>query len=183
MPPEIMRTWDEVGIISIPDWVIANQHKFQSRKYQDSISRMDFVLELARNNAQQQVGAPLAAAVFHADGDLISVGVDAPGIGGHEMTNALILASNILGSVRLRNSRDWELYSLAPPCSVCLGNIYSERPQRFASAVTHEDLLAALALPDTPMPGPNWIDELTNRDIIVNAAIRRDEGRKILRRA
>jgi hypothetical protein len=54
---------------------------------------------------------------------------------------------------------------------VCLGNIYSERPRCFVCAVNHDDLLATLALPDTLMPGPEWVEGLQQRGIIVKDAI------------
>lgn len=175
-----MIKWSESSDISIPSWVIARQSEFQSHLYVDEAARMDFVLAAAETNAKLTGAAPLAAAVFMEDGALISIGVDAVGIGGHEMTNALIMASNMLGSQSLRDSSSWSLYSLAPPCLVCLGNISNERPYQFVCAVNHEDMVAALQLPNTLMPEPNWISVLESRGIVVKSAIAREQGKKIL---
>ena len=99
-----MIKWSDVSNLSIPSWVIDRQSECQSRLYSDDAARMDFVLEAAATNAKLTHAAPLAAAVFMKDGKLISLGVDAVGIGGHEMTNALMMASNILGSKEFRDS-------------------------------------------------------------------------------
>lgn len=146
-----MIKWTESANISIPPWVISCQSEFQSRLYTDETARMDFVLFAAATN-----------------------------IGGHEMTNALVTASNILGSQDLRNSSFWSLYSLAPPCFVCLGNISNEKPYEFVCAVNHEDLLAALRLPNILMPEHGWINILESRGIIVKSAFARERGKKIL---
>lgn len=175
-----MIKWTDFSDISIPSWVIASQNEFQSRLYVDDTARMDFILTAAFTNVKLTGAAPLAAAVFMEDGKLISLGVDAVGIGGHEMTNALIMASNILGSKDLRDSSSWDLYSLAPPCLVCLGNIFNERPHQFVCAVNHEDLLDALQLPNTLMPESGWINILESRGIVVKSAVARERGKKIL---
>jgi tRNA(Arg) A34 adenosine deaminase TadA len=127
------------------------------------------------------MGAPLAAGVFLADGSLLAIGVDGPGIGGHEMTNALILASNLIGSRSFRALRGWEFFSLAPPCLTCQGNIYSERPGRFVYAVTHEDLQAILDLSGTAFPKADWPEQLAARGIKVEGPTDRQTGREILR--
>lgn len=175
-----MKDWIQATDILIPAWVADGQSEFQSRKYTDESQRMEFVLMAAAKNFELTGSAPLAAAVFMDDGALVSLGVDAIGIGGHEMTNALILASNLLGSEKLRQSSNWDLYSLAPPCTICFGNIYSERPRQFVCAVHHHDLLAALKLPNTPMPEPSWQKSLEARGIKINAAIAREQGNKVL---
>jgi tRNA(Arg) A34 adenosine deaminase TadA len=175
--------WANAASVSIPSWVAIRQDEFQSLKYADEASRIELVLRAAAMNAELEGAAPLAAAVFMADGTLVSLGVDAPGIGGHEMTNALILASNVLETRQFRGSRTWDLYSLAPPCSVCLGNIYCERPRAFVCAVNHDDLLSALDLPDTLMPGPEWVALLEQRGITVKEATCRQRGVQTLRLA
>lgn len=149
--------WHDSTSIAVPEWLLSDQQNLQTQKYPNDELKMDLVLKCAQKNAQERQGAPLAAAVFLTDGTLISVGVDAPGIGGHEMTNALLIASNILGHQNLRNRRDWEFFSLAPPCLICHGNIFTERPSRFVCSVSHEQLLSAINLPDTPFPDFNWI--------------------------
>lgn len=82
-----MIKWTDFSDISIPSWVIDHQSEFQSRLYVDDEARMDFVLTAALTNVKLTGAAPLAAAVFMEDGKLILLGVDAVGIGGHEMTN------------------------------------------------------------------------------------------------
>ncbi|MFN8510004.1 MAG: hypothetical protein U0Z75_05525 [Deinococcaceae bacterium] len=110
--------WNHAREITVPLWLLEYEARLRSQPYPDDPSKMALVFECARLNIQSGSGAPLAAAVFDANGLLISVGVDAPGIGGHEMTNALMLASNLWGSKELRQRSDWEMFSLAPPCSV-----------------------------------------------------------------
>ena len=99
------------------------------------------------------------------------------------MTNALILASNLIGSRLFRTLQGWEFFSLAPPCLTCQGNIYSEKPSRFAHAVTHEDLLATFALPGTPFPKADWSQQLAERGIKVEGPIDRQAGLEMLRAA
>lgn len=172
--------WSKACGITVPPWLIEHQHGLQSRKYLDDDSRMALVFSCAELNVQLTQGAPLAAAVFLHDGHLLSVGVDAPGIAGHEMSNALILASNLMGTNEFRHSSHWDLFSLAPPCLVCLGNIFSERPHRLVCAVSHSDLLAALQLPNTPMPPKNWAKLLSNRGIVVQTLAARKQGCQVL---
>jgi tRNA(Arg) A34 adenosine deaminase TadA len=178
-----MQSWNESNRIFLPEWLIEGQNELQASRYRDDKSKMDLILRCARKNTERKQGAPLAAAVFLSDGALLAVGVDGPGIGGHEMTSALILASNLVGSETLRTLRGWELFSLAPPCLVCLGNIYSERPGRFVYAVTHEDLLATLDLPNTIMPKAEWSAQLAARGIQVEGPTDRRAGLEILRTA
>lgn len=175
-----MNPWKNCSQISIPDWLVEKQSQLTSKVYASDMDRMGLVLECAKTNFQLKAGEPLAAAVFRTNGELISVGVDAPGIGGHEMTNALIIASNVLGPKNFRGSGDWELFSLAPPCSICQGNIYSERPKRFVCAVDHKQLKQALSLPHTPFPDDSWIKELNNRNIEVRTQIMNQEAKSIL---
>lgn len=172
--------WNHAREITVPLWLLESEARLRSQPYPDDPSKMALVFECARLNVQWGSGAPLAAAVFDANGLLISVGVDAPGIGGHEMTNALMLASNLWGSQELRQRSDWEMFSLAPPCSVCLGNIYSEVPSRFVCAISHNDLLAQLDLPNTPFPSGDWRAQLHARDVQVEEAVAREEGIRIL---
>lgn len=172
-------SWCDRQAIAVPEWLLQDQDRLQAQRYPDDATKMGLVLECARKNAEKGCGAPLAAAVFLDDGSLLSVGVDAPGMGGHEMSNALLLANTALGP-RGNQRQPWDLYSLAPPCLACLGHIYSERPRRFVCAVELPDLLAALHLPDTPFPREDWADLLTAREIHVQAGIARAAGRKLL---
>lgn len=172
--------WNTVTSISVPSWLCEHQHKLQQAKYETDATKMNLVFECAKLNMELAKGAPLAACVFTKDGALVSVGVDAPGIGGHEMTNALILASNILGSDKIRSSKDLEIFSLAPPCAVCQGNIFSETPSRFVCSVTHQDMLQHLTLPNTPIPHHNWQQELRARGIVVDESYDRNTGIMIL---
>jgi tRNA(Arg) A34 adenosine deaminase TadA len=178
-----MQSWNESNRIFVPDWLIEGQNAFQARRYRDDRSKMELVFRCARENVERKLGAPLAAAVFLADGSLLAVGVDGPGIGGHEMTTALILASNLIGSETLRTLPGWELFSLAPPCLVCQGNIWSEKPGRFVHAVTHEDLLATLDLPNTTMPEGEWSEQLAARGVRIEGPTDRRAGLEILRTA
>lgn len=173
--------WRDCVSVAVPGWLMSEQEKLQSKKYLNDTSKMELVFWAAQKNALEGTGAPLAAAVFSADGSLISVGVDMPGIGGHEMTNALLIASNVLGSKKLRAEQDWEFFSLAPPCLICQGNIFSERPKRFVCAVTHDQLLEELSLPNTPFPDFDWIQHLVSRGIAVDSAIFPEKGIEILR--
>jgi tRNA(Arg) A34 adenosine deaminase TadA len=175
------KNWYNNISISVPGWLLSEQNEIQSRKYLDDFSKMELVFKCAERNAFEGIGAPLAAAVFLDDGSLISVGVDAPGMGGHEMTNALLIASNVLGHQTLRSKQNWEFFSLAPPCLICQGNIFSERPKRFVCAVTHEHLLSELKFPNTPFPNFDWIQHLTSRGIKVDAAIFSEKGVNTLR--
>jgi hypothetical protein len=72
---------------------------------------------------------------------------------------------------------------LAPPCLVCQGNIYSEKPSRFVYAVAPEDLRANLDLPDTPFPDAAWSQQLAARGIRVDGPTDREGGLEILRAA
>ena len=175
------KPWHSCTSIEVPDWLLSEQNKLQSKKYLNDSSKMELVLYCAQRNVAERAGAPLAAAVFLYDGSLISIGVDAPGIGGHEMSNALLIASNVLGHGVLRANRNWEFFSLAPPCLICQGNLFSERPGRFVCAITHEDLTSELELPNTPFPNFNWVEHLNSRGIKVDAAISREKGIEILK--
>lgn len=167
MKPNRNPSWTHQARIFLPQWLLENQKELQFRLYTNDAQKMQLVLECAKANITYASGAPLAAAVFNEKGALLSVGVDTPGIGGHEMSTALLLASHLMGTEKLRKNRGWDLVSLAPPCQVCLGNIYSERPKRFLCAITHEFLLRHLVLKDTLFPNPDWVEILQKREIQV----------------
>jgi tRNA(Arg) A34 adenosine deaminase TadA len=173
--------WKNAACVAVPQWLIQKQKTLQSRRYTDDDEKLRLVLNCAKGNVLLRAGAPLAAAVFRDDGVLLSVAVDAPGMGGHEMSNALLLASNLLGTKVFRNAGDWDLFSLAPPCMVCQGNILSERPRRFIYAVTQADLLSTIDLPNTPFPADEWPDQLAAKKIKVLHAVARRAGKAILR--
>jgi tRNA(Arg) A34 adenosine deaminase TadA len=177
----VQQPWKQFDRIVVPDWLIEDQNKLQAAKYPDDKSKMALVFRCARQNAETKSGAPLAAGVFLADGSLLAIGVDGPGIGGHEMTNALILASNLVGSRSFRTLPGWDFFSLAPPCVTCLGNIYSEKPSRFVYAVTYEDLRAALDMTGTALPKADWSEQLAARGIKVEGPTDRQTGLDILR--
>ena len=174
------NSWNNYTQISLPTWLIDKQGDLQSTIYKSDTEKMELVFKCVELNVSLTNGAPLAACVFTTSGNLISVGVDAPGIGGHEMSNALILASNLMGSSSFRNNKEIEMFSLAPPCAICQGNIFSESPGRFVSCITHEDLLAHLELPNTPFPKHDWKKELRDRGVVVEGEVLRVEGIKIL---
>lgn len=173
--------WRKALNVNVPAWLLENQARLQSSRYTSDDTKMQLVLECAEKNVNELGGAPLAAAVFHKDGELLAVGVDAPGLGGHEMSNALLLASNLVGTVNFRSSHDYEMFSLAPPCLICLGNIYSEKLSRFVCAITHVELLQMLSLPNTPMPDEKWEELLTARGIAVEVGLGQQVALRILR--
>lgn len=174
-------TWEDSSSVGMPHWLLSTQKELQSKKYLNDASKMDLVLMCAQKNVENASGAPLAAAVFLEDGSLVSVGLETPGIGGHEMTNALLIASNVLGYQTLRSNRNWDLFSLAPPCLSCQGFIYSERPKRFVCAIGYDQLLSAIELPNTPPPSNDWLDRFSSRGIEVKMAIDPGKGMYTLR--
>lgn len=176
-----MESWKEYTYIGLPSWIIDAQIALQSKLYKSDEEKMQLVFHCASLNVKLAKSAPLAACIFSTNGELISIGLDYPGISGHEMSNALIIASNIMGSSNFRRNKNVEMFSLAPPCAICQGNIFSEAPKRFVSSVSHKDLLSELKLPDTPFPRHDWETELQERGIIVKEGFLRNLGLEVLK--
>ena len=89
--------------LTLPPWVL--QLADDTRLYTDDGARMALAIELARTNVARRTGGPFGAAVFNAEGRLVSVGVNRVEAQNcsvaHAETMALMLAQQRLQQFRL----------------------------------------------------------------------------------
>ncbi|MCL2184160.1 MAG: nucleoside deaminase [Chitinispirillia bacterium] len=148
--------------------------------------RMDFVIDLARQNIEEGTGGPFAAAVFDMEtGRLIAAGVNlVTNVGlsiAHAEIVALMQAQSILGSFDLgaKNMPRCELVTTTAPCAMCLGAVPWSGVRALVCGARDEDARAAGF--DEGSKREDWTEELEARGIEVVRDIRRSDAAAVLR--
>lgn len=166
--------------IEIPDWLAVAAPP----PLADDESRMAFVIDLARRNAEAG-GGPFAAAVFEsASGRLVAAGVnrvvEAACAAAHAEILALSLAQQRIGRHDLGASGlpAHELVTSAEPCVMCLGAVIWSGVRRVVCGARDEDV-RAIGFDEGPKPA-DWAAVLDARDIAVRRDVLRDEAVAVL---
>jgi tRNA(Arg) A34 adenosine deaminase TadA len=112
-------------------------------RYTSHSAQVDLLLELSGKNLTEailsnKVVAPFSAVIFDRVGRIVGLGVDSPGITGHEVNNALIAAKKILNG--RKKEAPYTLVTLTPPCIDCFNHIKILAPDKVISVVHHQDL-------------------------------------------
>ena len=170
--------------IQLPDWIgrFLSQDKIICPQIEE---RMRLVIELSRQNIEQQTGGPFAAAVFDQKGKLI-----APGVNMVISTNcsilhaemvAITLAQKVLGRYDLSNGgrKTYDLVSTTEPCAMCLGAVPWSGVSRLICAARDEDA-REIGFDEGSKPA-DWAGELEKRGITVIRDILRPEAVKVLK--
>ncbi len=147
-------------------------------------NRMNFVIELSRQNIEQKSGGPFGAAVFDNEGRLIAPGVNMVVSNNcsilHAEMVALALAQNILGRYDIGDAGrfSYDLVASTEPCAMCFGAIPWSGINRLICGARDEDA-RAVGFDEGPKL-PNWEEELSSRGITVKRDVLRDKAVAVL---
>ncbi|MDQ6977161.1 MAG: nucleoside deaminase [Ghiorsea sp.] len=146
-------------------------------------ARMDFVIQLSKQNVVKHTGGPFAAAIFDMDKrQLLSVGINIV-VPSHNCTNhaemvAIILAQQTLQTYNISEHGSFELLTSCEPCAMCFGAMPWSGIQHLAYAATSAD--AETIGFDEGAKHSDWITELNKRNITVSQEILRDKASAVL---
>ena len=168
--------------IKLPAWLsdaVKNRSLFA-----DDTARMQFAIDLARQNIDQGTGGPFGAAVFgYKSGELVSAGVNLVTRLNLSMCHAEILAlSGAQRRLRMfdlsRHDEHLLLYSSAEPCLMCFGAVLWSGIRGLVYGAKTPDV-EAIGFDEGPKP-ENWIDILKERGIRVNGGLLRESAVQVL---
>ena len=168
--------------VVLPDWLAGELAA--DRVYADDGARVALAIELSRRNVENATGGPFGAAVFNADGELVSVGVNRVLEQNCSIAHAEIMAYT-LAQARLGRSRlneDGGRYILATsaqPCCQCYGATIWAGIDELLIGARSEDVEELTEFDEGPLPA-DWIGELERRGIAVRRDIGRARARAIL---
>lgn len=170
--------------LTLPDWL--RNTLDEDRVYADDESRVGLAIELARRNVENATGGPFGAAVFTADGRLVSVGVNQVlpqnCSAAHAEMMAYMLAQARVQRSRLNeNGERFVLASSAQPCCQCYGATFWAGIDELLIGARSEDVEELTDFDEGPLPA-DWIGELESRGIAVRRDIMREAARDVFLR-
>lgn len=147
---------------------------------------MMLVIELSRLNIEHGSGGPFGAAIFDISSQrLLAPGANlVPTIGwscAHAEIVTIAMTQKLLGKLDLgsRINDQYELFSSAEPCAMCLGAIPWSGVRRLVHAARDEDVRAIGF--DEGVKAREWRDEFRLRGIDVVQDLCRDQATAVLR--
>jgi len=151
----------------------------------DDDAKMAVAIELARRNVRERSGGPFGAALFDAEGRIVSVGVNLvlpqSCSLAHAEIMAFMLAQQHLGRARLNETgARFTLATSAQPCCQCFGAAVWAGIDVLLIGARASDVEALTEFDEGPLPDA-WVGELERRGISVRCDIRRDEACAVLR--
>lgn len=170
-------------VLRLPPWLCALGQQ-ESCALASAESRMQFAIELARQNVERRTGGPFGAAVFEAEsGRVVGVGVNLVEASNcsivHAEMVAIAMAQYRVGHYDLgAGGGVYELVTSTEPCAMCLGAIPWSGVRRVVCAAHGEDA-AAIGFDEGAKPA-DWAGELRKRGIEVVRDVLRDEARAVL---
>ena len=171
-------------VLNLPDWVRGSVED-SAGVFPTVEERMQFVIELSRQNIERKTGGPFGAGVFEADsGRLIAVGVNRV-----ESTNcsiahaeimAIALAQKALASYDMGGEPDasYELVTSTEPCVMCLGDVCWSGVKTVVCGARDEDA-RRIGFDEGPKP-QNWVGSLESRGIGVVQDVLREQAAAVL---
>jgi tRNA(Arg) A34 adenosine deaminase TadA len=168
--------------LTLPPWV--HQAVDPAQLFPDDQAKIGLALELARLNVDRNTGGPFGAAVFNAEGRLVSVGVNRVVTQNCSVAHAEILAM-MLAQHRLQRYRlneDGSRYTLASsaqPCCQCFGALIWAGVSELLIGARADDVEKLAGFDEGPLPA-DWIGELRKRGIAVRRDIEREAACKVL---
>lgn len=171
---------------SLPQWV-GGALPAPHHRYKTDEEKMMLVIELSRLNIEHGSGGPFGAAIF----DISSQRLLAPGVNlvpticwscAHAEIVAIAMAQKLLGKFDLgtRINDQYELFSSAEPCAMCLGAITWSGVRRLVHAARDEDVRAIGF--DEGVKAREWRDEFQLRGIDIVQDLCRDQASAVLRK-
>lgn len=169
--------------IRLPAWV--TERVDYDRVYPTDAERMQVATDLSAENVDRGTGGPFGAAVFTADGRLVSVGVNrvVPSMNStlHAEMVALMMAQTRLGTYSLSEAGEaHELFTSCEPCAMCLGAIPWSGVGRVVWAATREDA-GRIAFDEGPVFEASY-EYLRARGLRLEPGPLREEARAVLSR-
>ena len=165
--------------IKLPEWVA--EYLDQSPNIFSSIEdRMDFVIGLSRKNIEYQTGGPFGAAVFDANGHLITPGVNMVIPANcsilHAEMVAIALAQKVLGRFDISDGGKYhfDLFTTTEPCAMCFGAIPWSGVRRLVCGAAKEDA-QSIGFDEGPRV-ENWTQALSDRGIEVICEVQRKKA-------
>ena len=169
--------------LTLPDWIADAVDA--KRVYTDDQSRVALAIDLARMNVEKKTGGPFGAAIFSAEGKLISVGVNRVVPSNcsvaHAEMMAYMLAQTRLQRKRLNeNGEKFVLATSAQPCCQCYGATVWAGVDEVLIGARTEDTEELTEFNEGPLPA-DWIGELNKLGIAVKRDILRDRAREVFK--
>ena len=171
--------------IRLPEWLCTFMDS-NDQVYADKVSRMQLVIQLARQNIERKTGGPFAAAIFDMDRHtLLAAGVNLVVPSNCSMAHAEMVAISVaqqklatfdLGAEGLPR---FELVTSTEPCSMCFGAIPWSGIRHLACGARDEDA-RAIGFDEGPKLA-NWKEALNERGISVETDICRREAAETLK--
>ena len=171
--------------VQLPSWM--KEYLVGFDKSFDTVQgRMDFALELARENIVRNTGGPFAAAIFdESEGHLIAAAVNLVTFSGLSIAHAEVVAISLAQAacesydLRAASLPPMQLVSTAEPCWMCLGAIHWAGLNSVVSGARDEDV-RSIGFDEGQKTG-NWINYYKKNGISVTSDVRRKEATDILR--
>ena len=167
----------------LPPWV--HQAVDPNTVCPDDESKVRLAIELSRLNVDRRTGGPFGAAVFNAEGRLVSVGVNRVIPQNCSLAHAEVMAY-MLAQQRLQRSRlneDGTRYVLATssqPCCQCYGATFWAGVDELLIGASADDVQTLTEFDEGPLPA-DWVGELERRGIAVRRDIAREAAREVLK--
>ena len=168
--------------LTLPPWI--GDVVDTGKRYITDEQRVGLAIELSRHNIEHGHGGPFGAAVFHADGRLVSVGVNRVvpqtcSVAHAEMM-AFMSAQQRLASHRINaDGGRYTLATSAQPCCQCYGATVWAGVDELLIGARAEDVEELTEFDEGPLPA-DWTGELERRGIAVRRDILRQQARGVL---
>lgn len=169
--------------LTLPPWV--HSEVDAQRIYEDDEAKVALAIQLSHRNVEHGSGGPFGAAVFDAQGRLISVGVNRVvpqtcSVAHAEMM-AYMTAQSRTQQARLNeNGGRYILATSAQPCCMCYGATFWAGIDELLIGATAADVMELTEFDEGPLP-VDWAGELERRGIAVRQGILREAAREVLR--
>jgi tRNA(Arg) A34 adenosine deaminase TadA len=150
----------------------------------DDEARMALAIRLAELNVERGTGGPFGAAVFTAEGRLVSVGVNRVVPSNcsvaHAEMMAYMTAQQRLQRFRLNeDGHPYVLATSAQPCCQCYGATVWAGVSRLLIGARADDVHELTEFDEGPLPA-DWVGELERRGIAVVRDVLRERARAVL---
>jgi tRNA(Arg) A34 adenosine deaminase TadA len=167
----------------LPPWV--HDAIDTTATYADDDAKMGVALQLCRLNIERRTGGPFGAAIFNAEGRVISVGVnrvvDQHCSVAHAEMMAFMTAQQRLQRFRLNeDGSKFTLATSAQPCCQCYGASFWAGIDELLIGARGEDVEELTEFDEGPLPA-DWVGELAKRGISTRRDIGRDIARDVLK--
>ena len=170
---------------ALPDWTGPWVERY-GRDLGSDREKMEFAIELSRQNVRQGTGGPFGAAVFEEGAKTpLAVGVNlvvpTNCSAAHAEVVALTLGEKRHGAFPFRaKGGRFDLFSSSQPCVMCYGALLWAGVNRLLFGALAEDVKGIVGFDEGPLT-PRWREELETRGVEVVSGLCRPEAVGVLR--